>query len=219
MVLGWGMLAPLAVLIARYFKVIPGQDWPRELDNQTWWRSHWIGHCIVVGLSICAFGLVLPTDFDTMTLHTQFGYAVLLLVLIQVVLGVFRGNKGGPAASKASGTPRGHHYDMTPRRLLFEALHKSLGYGLLTLAAATILLGLWQSNGPIWMWIALLSWWTFLVGVFVVLQKRGMAIDTYQAIWGTDPAHPGNTGKAPGWGVRRMTQGEADVWRDRRDGV
>ena len=26
MVLGWGILAPLAVIIARFFKVMPGQD-------------------------------------------------------------------------------------------------------------------------------------------------------------------------------------------------
>jgi hypothetical protein len=33
MVLAWAVLAPLAVVIARYFKVLPGQDWPRELDR------------------------------------------------------------------------------------------------------------------------------------------------------------------------------------------
>ena len=32
-VLGAGVLLPLAVLVARYFKILPGQDWPRELDR------------------------------------------------------------------------------------------------------------------------------------------------------------------------------------------
>ena len=33
MVLAWGILAPLAVMIARFFKVLPSQNWPGELDN------------------------------------------------------------------------------------------------------------------------------------------------------------------------------------------
>ena len=32
MVLGWSVLLPLGILIARFFKIIPGQDWPRVLD-------------------------------------------------------------------------------------------------------------------------------------------------------------------------------------------
>ena len=32
MVLGWGVIAPLAVILARFFKILPGQDWPRALD-------------------------------------------------------------------------------------------------------------------------------------------------------------------------------------------
>ncbi len=216
MVLSWGILAPAVVVIARYFKVMPGQDWPRELDNQTWWRSHWMGHTLVVGLSIGALALVLPTDFSALTLHQRLGYAMLFGVLVQVGLGVCRGSKGGPGTGESL---RGDHYDMTPWRCRFEVLHKSLGYGLIGLGTVTIVLGLWNVNGPIWMWLALLIWWGILLVTCVVLQKRGMAIDTYQAIWGTDPAHPGNTRAAPGWGVRRMNEGDSDVRRDRGDRV
>lgn len=214
MVLGWGVLAPLAVLMARYFKVLPGQDWPQELDNQLWWRSHWIGHSAVFLLSGVGFVLVLPTDFSAMSLHNWLGYGLLFGVVVQVALGLFRGNKGGPTAPQADGSLRGHHYDMTPWRRTFEALHKSLGYGLLVLAALTILLGLWKANGPVWMWLALIVWWAGLIVASIVMQRRGMAIDTYQAIWGVDPAHPGNTAKQPGWGVRRITQGDTRVRRD-----
>ena len=35
------------------------------------------------------------------------------------------------------------------------------------------------------------------------LQRQGRCIDTYQAIWGPDPRHPGNRLKPVGWGVRR----------------
>ena len=218
MVLAWGVLAPLAVIVARFFKVMPGQDFPREVDNQVWWRSHWMGQSLVVGLSIFGLALVLPSDMASMSLHNWLGYGVLVGAAAQVVLGVFRGSKGGPTDVKI----RGHHYDMTPWRRMFEALHKMIGYTVILLAMVTILLGLWKANGPVWMWLTLGVWWTLLLVVFVSLQKRGMAVDTYQAIWGTDPAHPGNQGPAPGWGMRRYgetMEGTEDVRRDRGDRV
>ncbi|WP_299206167.1 cytochrome b561 domain-containing protein [uncultured Tateyamaria sp.] len=218
MVLAWGVLAPLAVIIARFFKVMPRQDWPRELDNQVWWRSHWMGQSLVVGLSIFGLALVLPSDLATMSLHNWLGYLVLVGALLQVVLGLCRGSKGGPTDTQL----RGHHYDMTPWRRMFEALHKIIGYAVILLAILTITLGLWKANGPVWMWLVLAIWWTTLLAVFVMMQKRGMAVDTYQAIWGTDPHHPGNQGPAPGWGVRRLgetEEGRDDVRRHRGDRV
>jgi hypothetical protein len=102
---------------------------------------------------------------------------------------------------------------MTTRRQVFEILHKLIGYALLLLAILTIVLGLWKANTPIWMWLTLLVWWAGLIAVFTLLQKRGMAVDTYQAIWGNDPAHPGNRRPPPGWGMRRFskTTGEGDT--------
>lgn len=220
MVLGWGVLAPLAVLIARFFKVLPSQKWPQELDSTFWWRSHWIGQSAVFLLTMIGVALVLPSDFQSMSLHNWMGYGVVALVLVQVGLGVFRGSKGGPTARAADGTTAGHHYDMTPWRRMFETLHKTLGYSVLVLAAATILLGLWKANAPVWMWISLVLWWSTLVLAFVALQQRGMAVDTYQAIWGDDPSHPGNRLPPPGWGVRRLNDkndGGADVRGDRGD--
>ncbi len=220
MVLGWGVIAPVAVIIARFFKVLPGQNWPQELDSQVWWRTHWIGQTIVLLLSVIGFALVLPGDLSKMSLHNWLGYAVLAALILQVLLGIFRGSKGGPSSLAADGSPRGHHYDMTPWRHMFETLHKSIGYGVLVLAIATILSGLWKANGPIWMWLSLMIWWAALAVIFIRLQKRGMAVDTYQAIWGDDPEHPGNRLPHPGWGVRRLSdteQGEDDVRYDRGD--
>ncbi len=223
MVLAWGVLAPLAVLIARFFKILPGQDWPRELDSQLWWRSHWIGQVAVAAISVAGLVLVLPSERGAMTLHNWLGFGLLALMLVQVLLGAFRGSKGGPSDPARDGTPRGHHYDMTPWRLAFEALHKTLGYGALALAVVVILTGLWKANAPVWMWGALAVWWALLVVAFITLQRRGMAIDTYQAIWGDGAEHPGNQMPAPGWGVRRPgdTRRESadNVRNDRGDGV
>lgn len=203
MVLAWAVLAPLAVVIARFFKITPGQDWPRRLDNPFWWRSHWIGQVIVLILSILGFLLVLPMNLAELSLHAVLGYLMLTALIAQVLLGLFRGSKGGPTAPAKDGSLRGDHYDMTPWRRMFEALHKTLGYGLLGLGAMTILLGLWKANAPMWMWLALVVWWAGLIALFLRLQRNGLAVDTYQAIWGDDLDHPGNRRPAPGWGVRR----------------
>ena len=207
MALAWGALAPLAILIARFYKIVPGQDWPRELDNQFWWRAHWIGQSAVLVLTVIGVGLIFSTD-RPLDLHGILGYAVLALVVAQVSMGRLRGTKGGPTAPADDGSPRGDHYDMTRWRLMFEATHKGLGYGLLVLAAAAILLGLWEANAARWMAIGLLVWWAALAAGSVHLQRQGRAIDTYQAIWGPSPDHPGNRLPAPGWGMRRIDDPE-----------
>jgi hypothetical protein len=208
MVLAWGVLAPLAVITARFFKVMPGQKWPSELDNQTWWRAHWMGQALVAVLSIFGFGLILGLRESDLSLHGWLGYTVLGFMLLQILFGIFRGSKGGPTAPSRDGSLRGDHFDMTRWRLLFEMVHKSCGYVVLGIGAVAILLGLWDANAPRWMIISLLFWWALLIAVFFVLQRRGYAIDTYQAIWGNDPGLPGNKRAAPGWGMRRL---EGDI--------
>lgn len=218
MVLGWGILAPLAVLAARFFKIMPGQDWPRELDNLTWWKAHWMGQGAVILLSGIALALVLPVDPAAAGLHNWLGALLLLLLTAQLALGLTRGSKGGPTAPAPDGSLRGHHYDMTPWRRMFEALHKTFGYAALILSVVVLTTGLWKANAPVWMWITLGLWWTGLVAAFILLQRRGMAVDTYQAIWGADPAHPGNRLPSPGWGMRRpgdrQERGAEDVRND-----
>lgn len=192
MVLAWGILAPLAVIVARYFKILPGQDWPRQLDNKIWWHLHWAGQTLVLGLSVFGLVLVLPLQISQLSLHGILGCSVLVLLALQVALGVFRGSKGGPTALAPDGSLHGDHYDMTRRRKWFETLHKTMGYSVLIVAGVTIIVGLFFANGPKWMLLVLLLWWLGLGACSVVLQRKGMAMGSYQAIWGTDPAHPGN---------------------------
>lgn len=202
MTLAWGILAPLAVLIARYLKVLPGQDWPRQLDSVFWWRFHWIAQSLVLLLTIGGTAVVWNHSIGG-SLHGRLGYAVLVLVCGQVLHGVFRGTKGGPTAPARDGTPRGDHYDMTPWRIMFEWAHKLLGYTLIALAAVTIAVGLWHANAPNWMWLTIAIWWSVLIAAAIVLQRRGWARDTYQAIWGPSLDHPGNRRKPIGWGINR----------------
>lgn len=201
MTAAWGVLLPLGVLIARFSKITPGQDWPTRVDNRLWWHAHLAlqytgGVVMLVGLLIVLAQGQSSARWQT---HGLMGYAVVLLGAVQFLSGWLRGTKGGPTEAQM----RGDHYDMTLRRRIFEFVHKSMGYGALLLGAAATLTGLWQANAPHWMWLTLAAWWCLLSAAFIVLQRQGRAFDTYQAIWGPDPRHPGNALAPNGWGMRR----------------
>lgn len=206
MVVAWGVLVPLGIFIARYFKIAPGQNWPETLDHHFWWNTHRIcqySACILMVLGV-ALILAAPPLTTLPGPHHLLGWTVLALALLQVLGGIFRGTKGGPTEPAADGSLRGDHYDMTPRRLTFEYMHKGAGYLALLLSVGTILSGLWQANAPNWMWMVIALWWITLGAASFIVQRRGMAIDTYQAIWGPDPTLPGNRRKPIGFGIRQI---------------
>lgn len=209
MVLGWGICVPLGVLIARYFKIWPGQDWPRELDSQRWWIAHRVFQYTAAALSLIAVLLIWlhGRDHADAQPHRILGYGVLALLCLQVAGGLLRGTKGGPTDRAPDGSLRGDHFDMSRRRLAFEVVHKGAGYLALVLAVAAILSGLWYANGPVWMWGVLGLWWAALGWGAVLCQRRRMAVDTYQAIWGPDTAYPGNRLRPVGVGVTRPDPG------------
>jgi hypothetical protein len=202
MVLAWGFLLPLGALAARYFKVTPHQDWPRVLDNKAWWHAHrglqWAGVAAMGVGAWLAWGRGAGTGWLAAA-HAWGGWSLLALCGLQLAGGLARGSKGGPTDVRM----RGDHYDMTPWRLRFERLHKALGWLAVAAAVAVIVLGLAAADAPRWMLAALSAWWVGLVLAATVWQRRGRCVDTYQAIWGPDPAHPGNRARPLGWGVRR----------------
>lgn len=201
MVLAWGVLVPIGVVVARYLKIVPGQDWPRQLDSHLWWNTHRI--CQYSAFVLMCAGLYLIRSAPSVTAlpgpHLFLGWCALSLACLQVLGGILRGSKGGPTEPHL----HGDHYDMTPRRLVFEAVHKTVGYVAMGFAACAILSGVWQANGPNWMWLSLCLWWGALMVLSILLQRRGMAVDTYQAIWGPDPDLPGNKRKPIGMGITR----------------
>lgn len=202
MVLAWGVLLPLGALLARFFKVTPRQDWPHTLDHRGWWHAHralqWGGVLLMSLGAWLAWGHGHGAS-TAARLHAWGGWALCALGWLQIAGGLLRGTKGGPGEPQL----RGDHYDMTPRRRAFERAHKSLGWLAVALAVAVIALGLDIADAPRWMALALAAWWLAFGALFAVLQSRGRCIDTYQAIWGPDPAHPGNLVPPTGWGVRR----------------
>lgn len=208
MILAWGVIVPTGVFITRYLKILPGQNWPLELDNQLWWRCHWMSQSFAIILSVLGIGLIIGSagDGPAFFLHVVPGYCVLALGVFQITLGIIRGSKGGPTDPAPDGSLRGDHYDMTRRRLVFEALHRVFGYLALAIAMATILTGMWIVNAPVWMWFAIVAYWVTLICAALYLQHEGRAFDTYQAIWGADPELPGNRLPRQGWWTTRPAE-------------
>ncbi|MEM8664002.1 MAG: cytochrome b561 domain-containing protein [Pseudomonadota bacterium] len=199
MVVAWAFLLPIGILAARYLKVTPRQDWPREVDSRLWWRTHRTTQYAGTAATILALVLVWQSDDYGARVHPLLGYATVILCLSQVLAAWLRGTKGGPTEP----TLAGDHYDMTPRRRAFELFHKFAGYAALMLACAAILTGLWVANGYRWMLVGVVGWWAVLAALFVIGERRGMCVDTYQAIWGPGTHHPGNRIPPIGVNVQR----------------
>ena len=197
MIAAWGLLIPAGGVVARYFKVMPGQDFPRVVENLTWWRWHQALQYGGVGVATAALGAILSETggrFDT--LHGRCGLAVMALGWLQVASGLLRGSKGGPTDQGADpldpATWRGDHYDMTRRRHAFEAWHKPAGWAAIALAGVTILLGLRLVGSPAWL-LSVVGGLQAALGASVadgVVRRRW--VDTYASLWGADPRHPGN---------------------------
>lgn len=206
MTFAWAFLVPLGVVIARYFKVTPRQNWPHVVDSRLWWRSHLFCQSAAIVLTIVAIVLIgLARDFLWYgSYHFVLGWLIAMLAAIQLIGGLLRGTKGGPTDPRPDGSIRGDHYDMTPRRLAFEAIHKTAGYLVLTLAQVTVLTGMWKVNAPHWMWLGLFFWWTFVLLVVRWCQRNDRWVDTYPALWGPDPSHPGNRSRQRSSGASNL---------------
>jgi hypothetical protein len=211
MTLAWGILIPLGVVIARFFKVTPKQHWPEQLDNKAWWHSHRFLQSMA--LLLMGIGFILAFEKGgrsslAAALHGYVGWSICIVAVLQVIYALFRGSKGGPTDHSM----RGHHYDMTAYRIRFENVHKIVGWLSVLLALPTIVIGLFLADAPRWMLLILSIWWIALAWFAAVQQRKGRCLDTYQAIWGPGLEHPGNQrplAKPTGWGVSRHSK---DSW-------
>ena len=216
MVVAWGIMIPIGVVVARYFKITRRQNWPLQLDNQLWWTSHLalqIGGCLLSLVALgFAFGAPSEPGSALGTAHGALGWSIVLLAAAQLVGGALRGTSGHPDvrldAELRATLDAGDHYAMTLRRCVFEYAHKLVGYVALALAGVNIVLGLALTDAPRWMWLVIGAFWVGLAGVALRLQRQGRCVDTYQAIYGPEPGLPGNRRPPIGWGVRRYAAHE-----------
>ncbi len=198
MMIAWLILVPAGIVVARYFKVSPSQNYPEELDNPFWFYTHVYLQstgvaiaCIGLAMAWCGIGTV-----DTHDNHARMGWIVMTLGFLQIVSSLLRGTKGGPTGGHAEPdrpeTWHGDHYNMTLRRRLFEVWHKAAGYISVALAVPTAMLGLARAgfDGIVYVLPALLGLSFF--GLWTYLQHWHRRVPTYQSIWGPDARHPGN---------------------------
>ena len=191
MLLAWFVLLPGGALVARFFKVLPGQDFPAVRDSRAWWRAHLLLQ--YAGSAVVAAALWMAWDaldgvWDWSEPHAVCGAAVMALCALQVASGLLRGTKGGPTDTHANpadpATWRGDHYDMTLRRRLFEGWHKRAGYAAIVLAIPTAWLGGQLVGAPLWAGLLLLAVVAGFMAAFLVLTWRGHWMNTWAAIWG-----------------------------------
>ena len=205
MVLGWSIMVPLGILSARFFKILPSQQWPKKLDSQAWWYTHLTMQYLTGVLTLVAVWLIWDVSGtrEGSFLHHLMGWTTVVLCGVQYLAGWLRGSKGGPTEVERTGTIRGDHYDMTLRRVVFEHLHKTTGYICLFAALIAVFSGLWMTNAPHWMWLIIVGWWIAVIAAFIGFQKAFGAAETYESIWGDDPELPGNKVKPIGWGITK----------------
>lgn len=211
-----GVLVPVTVLAARYWKIVPGQDWPRVLNHRGWQIVHTVCGvgavlCLFVGAYMAFNGMSL--DVHLIHPHAWAGWSVISLVVLLLINIALRGSIGGPGRKQARTLVHlhdvpGDHYDMTRRRRIFERLHRLLGYLLVLALAITLLSGFWHANAPRWLWALTLSWWLTLAIVASRWERQGRAVDGYQARWGPGMNHPGNRIPRVSGGLRRYTEDE-----------
>ena len=189
MTTAWAGIMPMGALIARYGKVTRHQRFPDELDNRFWWN--WHRGLQYAGVALSAVGLVAVlgvTGGGGQTTHGQYGLALALLSVVQVAGAALRGTKGGPTDEGADpGHPetwRGDHFDMTRRRVVFEAVHKTLGWSTLAGAGVVILLGVQLVGAPGWLLAVLGAAYLTLAMVAFIQASSRRRVTTYAAIWG-----------------------------------
>jgi hypothetical protein len=229
-----GLLLPLAVLLARYFKILPGQDWPRQLNRRSWWFGHLVlAYAAAVAVAVGTVSILQAMAAESEDsgeaavhlahLHGWIGWVTVAMLVALLINGWQRGTSGGPG-KRAPGTlgpvhgVAGDHYDMTARRRWFERTHKLLGYLLLTAMIAGVISGLWRISAPRWVLVVLAAWWVLLLLLALRWERQGRCVDGYQAKWGPSMVHPGNRIPKLGWGSRRYTEEEFGrlAWAGRR---
>jgi hypothetical protein len=199
-----GFALPVGIVVARYFKITQRQDWPKEVDSKLWWRGHlllsYLGVALIIGAQapIAKFSHLLDLrELSQLRVHQlahlASGWLFLFMGVFLVLTGWLRGTKGGPTDKQI----RGDHYDLTERRLLFESVHKKVGYFLLALSFLVAVTGFYVAALPRWSFAVFIAWWVLLLLLCLRYELGGRQIPTYQATWGLKPEHPGNRRRYP----------------------
>lgn len=148
MTAGWGLLLPLGVIIARFFR----QKEPTTGPNAWWFVRHqWLQYtglaCTLAGFAVAIYMKWNTHHFDST--HAKCGLAVMIVGVMQPLNAFIRPKPGAPY------------------RAIWSFCHKNLGYGAVLLAIVTIVLGLRIAKAPNAYVIAYIVLASMLVGYYI----------------------------------------------------
>ncbi len=197
----WVVLVPLCITIVRYGKPKPtelGLQRKVSLRHPEWWwfSAHKYGLHTAIFLSVAGalVALIVSKGFSG-SIHATFGLLTILMGVIQVVAGIYRGTHGGKYYNNADPndpeTWKGDHYSRTTRRRIFEAYHKTAGYFTLFCALGAVGSGLMQYSMPLLAALVFTIPFVFLA-IWVVLEFYERRYDGYRAVHGYGIEHPYN---------------------------
>eukprot|EP00891_Asterochloris_glomerata_P006476 jgi/Astpho2/6476/Aster-x0732 len=149
---GWGIVLPIGIWVARSFKTL--DPW--------WFMGHLALQLVGVIIGIVGFGIALTLEIpdDTTRDHRGIGIAVFSLGIFQTLMGFFRIHKG------------------SRWRMHWAWVHRILGSSLVALAAANVFLGLHiaRPDG----YGAFVAGYAAFLGVMAFLIVLGTAFDFWR---------------------------------------
>lgn len=193
MVAVWFVLVPTCILVIRFGKPKPtltGIHVKVSIRNLEWWwfSVHKYGLIVSVGLALAGaiVAMTVSSGFSD-SLHSWFGLTTVALGCLQIMGGWLRGKHGGKnyytAIPDDPTTWFGDHYNMTKRRRIFEAYHKTAGYFIYFFASAAVGTGMMQYPIPVLpLFIITVVLVAFLITI--ILEYKGYRYDGYRAAHG-----------------------------------
>jgi len=193
MVAVWFVLVPICILIIRFGKPKPtetGLHRKVSLWNAEWWWFSVHKYGLIIAITFALAGAILAIVVSggySGTLHAIFGIGTVVLGCLQIVGGWLRGKHGGKnyytAKPDDPATWFGDHYNMTTRRRIFEAYHKTAGYFVFFFASGAVTTGLMQYPMP---WLAgfIIAMVLIAFVAAILLEYCGYRYDGYRAAHG-----------------------------------
>ena len=189
----WFVLVPFCILVIRFGKPKPTKTGLHRKVSiwhaEWWWLSiHKYGLILLISLALAGevVAIVVSHGFSG-SLHSFFGITTVVLGCLQIMGGWLRGNHGGKNYFTADpNDPKtwfGDHYNMTTRRRIFEAYHKTAGYFVFFFAAGAVITGVIQYPMP-WVLEFIIAMVLIAFVVATVLEYKGYRYDGYRAAHG-----------------------------------
>jgi uncharacterized Zn-binding protein involved in type VI secretion len=157
MFVAWGVLAPVAMMIARFAK-----QWPWFGDNGRWFKHfHRPMMILAVLITWASFiiALIMVEGNHFMVTHTYFGLVVVICATYQPINAAMRGTHED-------------HAQMTRKRVIFETVHKATGRTAILIGLVAIPTGIKALGGSDAFFTFYIVWASLLAVVFIALSIK-----------------------------------------------